>query len=131
MKETATTGSRKRNDLLLVIALLVICAIAAVYLFVFRAQGDTVRVMVNNKVYGVYSLSENRTVEIRSEDGAAYNRLVIRDGAAYMESASCPDGICVHHHPIFRDGESIACLPNAVVVTVILENNTDGPDIIV
>ena len=59
------------------------------------------------------------------------NRFVIRDGKAYMEYASCPDGICVDHSPIFRDGESIVCLPNRVVITVTDSNNQDeGPDIV-
>ena len=46
------------------------------------------------------------------------NRLVIKDGKAWVETASCPDGICAAHKPIHREGESIVCLPNKVVITV-------------
>ncbi len=117
------------NDLFLIAALLFACAIGAFYLFVLRGQGDTVKVTVDGKIYKTYSLSQNITEDIRI--GEYNNRLVIRDGKAYIEEATCPDGICVDHSPIFRNGESIVCLPQRVVVTVITDNDQDSPDIIV
>ncbi len=120
--------SRRRNDFILIAVLLLCAAAGAVYLFLFRGSGDTVRVTVDGEHFGTYSLSEPRTVEIPSEDGGL-NRLIIRDGKAQMEYATCPDGICVAHPPIFRDGESIVCLPNRVAVTAITEGEDDGPDI--
>ena len=120
-----------RNDILFIAGLLLVCAVGILYLFVFRSSGNTVQVTVDKEVYGVYSLSQNITVDIRSgEDGTKLNRLIINDGKAYIEAASCPDGICVVHRPIFRDKESIVCLPNRVVVTVITDDSTDSPDII-
>ena len=64
-------------------------------------------------------------------DGKHRNRLVICDGKAYMETATCPDGICVAHRPIFRNGESIVCLPNRVVITVTTATKTDTPDVVI
>ncbi len=120
-----------RNDILLITALILISAIGLIYLFVFRDTGNTVRVTIDGELYGTYSLSENITEDIRTgDDSKGLNRLIIRDGKAYMETASCPDGICVAHRPIFRNGESIVCLPNKVVVTVITENDADSPDIV-
>ena len=87
------------------------------------------RVTVDGELFGVYSLTENVTAEIPHGEGQ-YNRFVIQDGRVYMESASCPDGICVDHRPIFRDGESIVCLPNRVVVTVTVEADGNAPDIV-
>ena len=45
--------------------------------------------------------------------------LVISDGKADMESADCPNQICVHHSAISHTGETIVCLPNRVVIEVI------------
>ena len=45
--------------------------------------------------------------------------LVIFDGKADMESADCPNQICVHHSAISHTGETIVCLPNRVVIEVI------------
>ena len=76
-------------------------------------------------------LDGNITEDIHSgADGSGLNRLVIEDGKARIELASCPDGICSAHSPVFRNGESIVCLPNKVVVTVVAEKDTDSPDVI-
>ncbi len=132
MKEQkSATRKRLRNDVIFILALLILSAAFTLYLFVFRESGDRVEVTVDGVVYGVYSLGENRTEEIRTgEEGEQVNRLVILDGKAYMESATCPDGICVAHRPVFRRGESIVCLPNRVVVTVISDEDGDGPDVV-
>ena len=58
------------------------------------------------------------------------NVLVIREGKARVEEATCPDGICAAHKPISREGESIVCLPHRVVITVHAENGDQEPDII-
>ncbi|MBE6625859.1 MAG: NusG domain II-containing protein [Ruminococcaceae bacterium] len=124
-----TARAHRRNDILLIVLLLLVAGAGILYLFVFRDSGNVVKVTVDGKLYGTYSLSEDRVEDIHSgEDG--HNRLIIKDGRAYMESASCSDGICVAHHPIFRDGESIVCLPNKVVATVIIDGDTDSPDIV-
>ena len=130
MAEPQNTKKRFRNDIILIAFVLVICAVGCLYLFVFRQSGDMVQITVDGVLYGTYSLSEDRVEEIRTgEDG--HNRLIIRDGKAVMETASCPDGICVSHRPIFRVGESIVCLPNRVVVTVIGADDADAPDLVV
>ena len=121
-----------RNDVILIICILLVAAVGLVYLNFFRTPGNTVSVSIDGTEYGVYSLSQDITEDIYSGDNNQnHNRLVISNGKAYMETASCPDGICVSHKPVFRDGESIVCLPNRVVITVITEDKTDNPDIIV
>ena len=120
---------KRRNDLILIAVLLAVAALGLMYLFLLRKSGDTVRVTVNGELYGVYSLAEPLTEDILTGEDRL-NRLVIRDGKAYVERATCPDGICAAHHPIFRDGESIICLPHGVVVTVITGKPSDSPDIV-
>ena len=65
------------------------------------------------KVFGTYLLSEDRTVSVNET-----NIVLITEGTVSMESADCPDQICVHHQRIKRSGESIICLPNKVVVSI-------------
>ena len=108
--------SRLRNDLLLIFGLLLISAAALLGLYGFRSGGDTVKVTVDGQLYGIYPLSAEITEDIRT--GSHINRLVIRGGKADIESADCPDGICAAHSPIFRNGESIICLPHRVSVTI-------------
>ena len=120
-----------RNDIIFIAVLLAVSAIAFVYLFIFREEGDAVKVTVDGKEYGVYSLNEDITESIiTGENGQNLNSFVISGGKVSMENASCPDGICVSHRPIFRDGESIVCLPNRVVITVVSDGDTASPDIV-
>ena len=128
---TAVGGGRKfKNDLILIAGILSVIAVAAL-LLLLRGEGTTVRVELNGEVLGNYSLAIDREVEILSrENGEEKNLLVIRDGKAYVSSATCPDGICAGHRPISRVGESIVCLPHGVVITVVGED-TAQPDIIV
>ncbi len=125
-------GRKRRNDVIFTAALLVILSLAGLAFYFWRGDGDTVVVEIDGNLYGTYALSEDRTVEIRTgEDGEELNLLVIRDGKAFMESATCPDGICADHKPIRREGESIVCLPHRVVIIVRATADQNEPDIVV
>lgn len=121
-------GHRLRNDIIFIAVLLIVVSAIGLSYFFFRGEGDTVEVSLGGKERGSYSLNEDRTVEIKSERG--YNILVIKDGEAYVSEASCPDGICSAHKPVSRDGESIICLPNEVVISVSAKDSENTPDIV-
>ena len=118
-----------RNDVIFIAALLAVIAIAGACLYFFSGTGDTVTVSIDGAVVASYPLDKNRVEDIHTADGGL-NRLVIQDGKAWVETASCPDGICAAHKPIHREGESIICLPNKVVITVETAGNTTEPDIV-
>ena len=128
----SSTNSKRllRNDIIFIVALLAVIAIAGACLYLFRGEGDTVTVSVDGTVVATYPLNVDRVEDIRTE-GGGLNRLIIKDGKAYVETASCPDGICAAHKPIHREGESIVCLPNKVVITVKTADTADAPDVIV
>lgn len=119
-----------RNDVIFIAALLAVVAVAGACLYFFRGEGNSVTVSIDGTVVATYPLNVDRTEEILTESGG-HNRLVIRDGKAYVDSASCPDGICAAHKPIHREGESIVCLPNKVVITVQTTHTDDGLDAVV
>lgn len=121
---------KHRNDVLFIAVLLLLVSLAGAAFFFLRGEGDTVTVSVDGKHYGTYPLHTDLTLSIRTGDaGDQENVLVIRDGKAYVESATCPDGICAAHKPISREGESIVCLPHRVVITVHTSEGEE-PDII-
>lgn len=121
---------RVRNDVIFIVALLAVIAIAGACFYFFRGEGDTVTVSIDGKVVATYPLDEDLVKDIHTE-GDGLNRLIIRDGKAWVEKASCPDGICAAHKPIHREGESIVCLPNKVVITVQTADTTNEPDIVI
>ena len=132
MRGTKDGGkNRLRNDLLFIGGLCLLLFFCGLALLFFRGEGDSVTVTVDGKEYATYPLHTDTVVEIRTgENGENRNRLVIRDGQAFVETASCPDGICSAHRPIHREGESIVCLPNRVVITVQKTAGRDEPDIL-
>ena len=127
----ASDGRRRRNDWIFILSLLLVVSLAGLALFFLRGVGDTVIVTVDGVIYGTYPLDRDITVEIRTGDEEQNrNVLVIREGKARVEEATCPDGICAAHKPISREGESIVCLPHRVVITVHAESGDQEPDII-
>jgi len=54
------------------------------------------------------TIKEPYTIDILGEDGA-WNRVLISKESVQMESASCPDGLCVHQGAI-SDGVFTDCL---------------------
>jgi len=58
-----------------------------------------------------------RRIEIPGKVGICV--MVIDGTKVYMESADCPNQICVHHSSISHKGETIICLPNRVVIEIV------------
>ena len=122
---TENKNSKKaKNDIIFIGALVLILAIIICAMLIFREEGKSVEVLLNGELYGRYSLSENRTVEIRSgENGEHYNILVIENGKAYVHDANCP-GLdnyvfkCTNQRPIQHVGRSISCNEHGVVVVI-------------
>lgn len=102
----------KKADWILTAGILAL-ALASVFLFAaFRKEGGTVRISVNNEIYGQYRLDADQVITL------AHNTVEIKDGRVSVTHADCRDQICVHKGEIGAVGESIVCLPNAVVVEV-------------
>ena len=104
----------KKMDLILVLTV-VVFALGGFLLYSILGQKEAgcVVVEVDGEVFGEYELYENQEVLIHDT-----NILIIENGEASMYEANCPDQICVNHVPISKNGETIVCLPNKVVVTV-------------
>lgn len=107
--------SRTRNDLLLVLGLLLAAGICALAL---RPAGGGAWAVVeeNGTEIARYSLSEDRTV--RLEAGGGYNLLTISAGRASVAEADCGDHTCVNTGWIDRQGEAIICLPHRLVIHI-------------
>ncbi|MBQ5953432.1 MAG: NusG domain II-containing protein [Lachnospiraceae bacterium] len=123
-----------RKDLFLILGILIGAGLLAGAFALAKKPGAYVRVEQNGKLLAVYSLAEDRREVFAAEsgeaeqtaDGEAGNVLVIENGAVHMESASCPDKLCVKQGTKSKVGETIVCLPHRLVVTVISAEEAEG-----
>lgn len=84
-------------------------------LFFQREEGDKVVVTVNGSFFAEYPLTEDRVVTLNNGN----NTLEIKNGRVRMESALCPDKICVKEGWKMISGDCITCLPFKTVLTVV------------
>lgn len=68
----------------------------------------------------------------RAEIPGPYGKTVVevRDGAAVVVSATCPERLCMAMGSIRRQGDVIACLPNRVLVRIAGKAREQGYDLL-
>lgn len=106
------------KDRTIVMVVVVISLLFAVGGYIFNSinPGKVVIITVNNEEYMTLPLSENKELIVDNEYGI--NRIVIKDGKVYVESADCPDKTCVRQGEIDKSSESIICLPHKLSITI-------------
>ena len=115
--------SGKRDLYLILILALIGIGLLVIFLGI-KPSGSRVKVFVDGTEVGEYSLAVDGRFVIEGADGGT-NVLVIEDGHAYMDEASCPDHLCMNMGQISKGGQSIICLPNKVVVEVASDNKSE------
>ena len=108
-----------KKDLLFIAAILLAAGLA--FLF-FRHQPSEslsrAEISVDGKTAMELDLSEDQVLTVDGA-GGGYNRIQVRDGAVSVLEAACPDKVCVHTGTVRYPGETIVCLPNRMIITVI------------
>lgn len=120
----------KRNDWFLILGIVIVAACFwLIRCFVMGGDlGGRVEVRIGGELYGTYSLYEDRTEKFEYEDGS-YNVMEITDGRVSVTEADCPDRHCINKGEVYRENETIICLPHKLVIKII-ESDNKGPDII-
>ena len=102
----------KKKETIFIASILVI---AGILWLGFRISGqrshNTIRITVDGKEFGTYSLSKNQVIHIGDT-----NVCEIKDGKVTMIEATCPDHYCMKKKAVDEHGGSIICLPNKVVI---------------
>ena len=116
----------KKADIIIILGVILL-GISALLITIFagRQAPGYVRVSVNGRITAEYRLDTDREFSVTGYDGGEV-RGTISGGIVDVTSATCPDKICVNHTVIKRTGESIVCLPNRVVITIISSDEDDG-----
>lgn len=106
----------RKSDIILFMGI-IICVICFCFFQTGKEAepGAQLIVKVNGEVIKTCSLEENQTFWLPGKT----NQVSVQDGKVLMKEADCPDQICVNHVPIYRNHESIICLPNQVVLEIV------------
>ncbi len=120
----------KKRDIILIVSLLIVGIIALViWHFIYSVDGKYVTIEQRDNLIGIYPLNVDKEIEIEHR-GEVVNKIVIENGYCYMEEAECPDHLCIKQGKVNKSGQTIVCLPNRVVVTVVDSNNSDYDSIV-
>ncbi len=115
-----------RKELIIILVLLSIAFLGFLSIRI-SSQGTRVEIKIAQKLYGTYDLSIDREILVSDEDG--HNILIckINDGSIQVIASECPDKICIDEGVIKLSGQTIVCLPNKVVISIIGNEETiDG-----
>ena len=110
----------KKNDFVLIGALLLLCGVGAI--FFFTRADDTVRHAVitqdNVQLYDIPLTGHTGTEEIVIADEHGANTIRIEDESIAVVDADCPDLVCVKTGTASKKGDVIACLPHKLLIEV-------------
>ncbi|MCI9138571.1 NusG domain II-containing protein [bacterium 1XD42-8] len=115
---------KKKEKSLFIFLLALVCFGYVISAFYTKEEAGRIFIYVSGEEIGSYPLNEDTNITIEGEAGFS-NHLVIKGGKAYMESAGCPDQICVQEKAIFKNKETIVCLPNKIVVEAVSEEEKE------
>lgn len=108
----------KKRDWILGAVIILVTVI--MYIAMNATQSDdgmAVKITLDGKEYGTYSLDEDREIEIKTDNGN--NKVEIHDKSVEMKEADCPDKYCVKQGKINKIRQNIVCLPHKIVVEII------------
>lgn len=114
--------------------LIIICILAVVMLSTFiinkyinSGNATMVEIYYNNAVYKRLPIDKDESVVI--EENGEKNIISIKNKSVKMESATCPDLICVKTGSISKPGESITCLPHKINIKIVGESSDEDTDV--
>ena len=96
-----------------------ILAMAGIWLLLVHRGGEARVVTVSGesgilRTIDLASAPDEEFVITDSKGGT--NVICIENGEIFIKEADCPDGICVEHGPLKKNGTPIVCLPHQLVI---------------
>ena len=107
---------KKKDILFIAFVAALIAAAFGVFQVVLPSQGREIVIEEGNELVGVFSLDEDRVIEVQGPLGVS--TVVIENGEAYMLESPCPNKVCIAMGRISEPGDTIICIPNRVYIRV-------------
>jgi len=111
------------GDSVVFILCLVLVTLSFLYIARKKSGRDVLLVFAGDEKY-IYPLTRDGVYEIPGKIGVSV--ICVEDGKARFLDSPCPNKTCVATHPVSKNGEWAACLPNDVFIRV--ESSSDDLD---
>ena len=115
-----------KNNIILLVCLLLIGAVLYPLLNRTGKAGSYAIIEVNGAEYKRVDMSQDTVFTVTTPAGV--NTICVKNHEISVESADCPDKICVNHASIHQSGEIIVCLPHKLVITVIPDTSKESEE---
>lgn len=121
----------RKNDFYLVFCLLLLAAALHFYLTTRPASGQiSFQIQQGDRIVQTIkrsALTNTAQFSIQANDGDVHIEIDPVKGARIIESP-CPDKLCMHQGYINKSGQTILCLPEKVLITVVSDGKDGEPD---
>ena len=115
-----------KNNIILLVCLLLVAALLYPFLSRTGSEGSYALIEVDGDEYSRVDLSKDTVFTVTTEAGT--NTIRVQNNEISVDSADCPDKICVNHASIHQSGEVIVCLPHKLVITIISDKSQESEE---
>ena len=117
------TDVKTKYWIVMLAAILVISAGASALLFLPGKEASCAQIISGGAVYRTVNLNADQQFTVSCSEG--FNTVTVKGGKIAVTEASCPDHYCIRQG-FCNGGRDIVCLPNALVISFVGEQEIDG-----
>ena len=114
-----------RNDLILIISLLLVAVISLVVVLLTRQVSSKATISVQNEVVEVVDLSKNEDQDFYIQGLKGEVHVHTHDGAIAIVESNCPHQDCVNMGYVKDSNHPIICAYNGVYIVIEGDSNVD------
>lgn len=105
----------KRNDFILIFGLLAFCLLFLLFRIIFSSKDDLVaNVYYDDEIILTVSLDKDNSYKVNGSLSEMI--IIVQDKKIKVLESDCKDHICVNQGFIFRENQTITCLPNKIFI---------------
>lgn len=107
------------GDYIIIISVIILAIVIFVVTLPNVKPNIKVEISHDGKLIHSIDITDETIIQV---DDVYHNTIVIADNTVRVISSSCPDGICENFGVIRSQGESIICMPNKLIITIVGED---------
>ena len=105
----------KRNDFILIFGLLAFCLLFLLFSIIFSSKDDLVaNVYYDDEIILTVSLDKDNSYKVNGSLSEMI--IIVKNKKIKVLESDCKDHICVNQGFIFRENQTITCLPNKIFI---------------